>query len=667
MSGRRRRAASGTTDRRARRPLFAKTFGGRCIVRTCRAACFPHGRRIVRAAPAPAPAAGRQEASRRNRVDRLVRHLQRAGSLRRATVSQAPRRAISPACFAPPLTHAVSGRCFPARSACRCPATVARGLWSLRRATSRPWPGQSIAPVDDTPAGGGAGMVCARTCWLRPSTPPRPSTIPSPACSCRRGKTADAGARPRLAAGRARSLLRAVRGASTARHQARDREVSIGDYVLFVGRRDRGARAIDACVRLIPGVMGAAARRGEDFENCLLEYPTPPAGNSRRESPKILLSGTTAGSRPGGRPGGKLPGTTAGPAEKSSEKGPDRVPARTPAPICIGPRQLKTAFPNARPGTRTAGRNGRIFSMDIIAQLDAEQVKKLARDIPEFQPGDTVIVNVKVKKATARASSLRRRRHRPPGRRPPRASPFAKISYGEGVGASSRCIRPTSTRSRSCVAARCVAPILNTCAIVAASRRASPGGPTARRRQGGEKAARGEAVKSDQQIAGRKPAISFARRRRSPDRPGRVDGPVRRRRSLMASDLRRVSRALISVSDKTGLIDFARALVGHGVELVSTGGTRKALADAGLKGRRRLRSHRLSRNDGRRASRRCIPRCSGGLLAIRENPEHEAAMLAHNIPQIDLLVVNLYPFEATIAKNAPYEGASRTSTSAGRR
>ena len=122
----------------------------------------------------------------------------------------------------------------------------------------------------------------------------------------------------------------------------------------------------------------------------------------------------------------------------------------------------------------------------------------------------------------------------------------------------------------------------------------------------------------------------------------------------MASDLRRVSRALISVSDKTGLIDFARALVGHGVELVSTGGTRKALADAGLKvvdvsdltGFPEMMDGRV---------KTLHPKVHGGLLAIRENPEHEAAMLAHNIPQIDLLVVNLYPFEATIAKNAPYE------------
>ena len=122
----------------------------------------------------------------------------------------------------------------------------------------------------------------------------------------------------------------------------------------------------------------------------------------------------------------------------------------------------------------------------------------------------------------------------------------------------------------------------------------------------------------------------------------------------MASDLRRVSRALISVSDKTGLVDFAKALSERGVELVSTGGTRKALADAGLKvvdvsdltGFPEMMDGRV---------KTLHPKVHGGLLAIRENPEHEAAMLAHNIPQIDLLVVNLYPFEATVAKGAAYE------------
>ncbi|MGZ9410708.1 MAG: bifunctional phosphoribosylaminoimidazolecarboxamide formyltransferase/IMP cyclohydrolase, partial [Methylocystis sp.] len=117
----------------------------------------------------------------------------------------------------------------------------------------------------------------------------------------------------------------------------------------------------------------------------------------------------------------------------------------------------------------------------------------------------------------------------------------------------------------------------------------------------------------------------------------------------MPVDLRHVSRALISVSDKTGLVEFARVLATHGVELVSTGGTRKALAEAGLAVRDVADLTQFPEMmDGRLKT--LHPKVHGGLLAIRENPEHEAAMLAHDIRPIDLLVVNLYPFAATIAK-----------------
>jgi phosphoribosylaminoimidazolecarboxamide formyltransferase/IMP cyclohydrolase len=122
----------------------------------------------------------------------------------------------------------------------------------------------------------------------------------------------------------------------------------------------------------------------------------------------------------------------------------------------------------------------------------------------------------------------------------------------------------------------------------------------------------------------------------------------------MPVDQRKIARALLSVSDKTGLVDFARALAGHGVELVSTGGTRKALADAGLAVRDIADlTHFPEMMDGRLKT--LHPKVHGGLLAIRENPEHEAAMLAHDIRPIDLLVVNLYPFEATLAKGGAYE------------
>jgi phosphoribosylaminoimidazolecarboxamide formyltransferase / IMP cyclohydrolase len=122
----------------------------------------------------------------------------------------------------------------------------------------------------------------------------------------------------------------------------------------------------------------------------------------------------------------------------------------------------------------------------------------------------------------------------------------------------------------------------------------------------------------------------------------------------MPSDLKRVSRALLSVSDKTGLLDFARALHGRGIELVSTGGTSRALSDAGLPVRDVSDLTGFPEMmDGR--VKTLHPAVHGGLLASRSNPEHQAAMLAHGIPPIDLLVVNLYPFEATVAAGGTFE------------
>ncbi len=122
----------------------------------------------------------------------------------------------------------------------------------------------------------------------------------------------------------------------------------------------------------------------------------------------------------------------------------------------------------------------------------------------------------------------------------------------------------------------------------------------------------------------------------------------------MTANFRRISRALLSVSDKSGLIDFAKALAAHGIELISTGGTSKALSDAGLAVRDVSDITGFPEMmDGR--VKTLHPKVHGGLLAIRENPEHEASMLAHGIGAIDLLVVNLYPFEATIAGKAAYD------------
>src|SRR5215475_3101200 len=116
----------------------------------------------------------------------------------------------------------------------------------------------------------------------------------------------------------------------------------------------------------------------------------------------------------------------------------------------------------------------------------------------------------------------------------------------------------------------------------------------------------------------------------------------------------KIERALISVSDKTGLVDFARALAGRGVEILSTGGTARALQDAGIIVKD-VAEHTgfPEMMDGRLKT--LHPKVHGGLLAIRGNSEHARAMKAHGIAPIDLLVVNLYPFEATVDKGAGFE------------
>jgi len=107
--------------------------------------------------------------------------------------------------------------------------------------------------------------------------------------------------------------------------------------------------------------------------------------------------------------------------------------------------------------------------------------------------------------------------------------------------------------------------------------------------------------------------------------------------------------ALISVSDKTGIVEFAQALYGLGVKLVSTGGTAKLLAQQGLPVTEVAQLTAFPEMlDGR--VKTLHPNVHGGLLARRDLPEHMAALKRHGIATIDLLVVNLYPFEATVAK-----------------
>src|SRR5471030_2335060 len=117
---------------------------------------------------------------------------------------------------------------------------------------------------------------------------------------------------------------------------------------------------------------------------------------------------------------------------------------------------------------------------------------------------------------------------------------------------------------------------------------------------------------------------------------------------------RKISRALLSVSDKTGLIEFAQGLADQGVMLISTGGTAKALREAGLKVSDVSEiTHFPEMMDGR--VKTLHPNVHGGLLALRDKPDHAASMKEHGIAGIDLLVCNLYPFEATVARGADFD------------
>ena len=112
-----------------------------------------------------------------------------------------------------------------------------------------------------------------------------------------------------------------------------------------------------------------------------------------------------------------------------------------------------------------------------------------------------------------------------------------------------------------------------------------------------------------------------------------------------------IRRALLSVSDKEGLPQLGRALADRGVELVSTGGTARALREAGLEVRDVSDLTGFPEMmDGR--VKTLHPKVHGGLLALRDNEDHVASMEEHEIGAIDLVVVNLYPFEATVAKGA---------------
>ncbi len=129
----------------------------------------------------------------------------------------------------------------------------------------------------------------------------------------------------------------------------------------------------------------------------------------------------------------------------------------------------------------------------------------------------------------------------------------------------------------------------------------------------------------------------------------KVDFEVNKKEAAMSDKAVKVARALISVSDKTGITEFARALAGMGVEIISTGGTAKALQDAGIDviGIEDVTGF-PEMMDGR--VKTLHPKIHGGLLALRDNVKHTQAMADHDITGIDLVCVNLYPFEKTVAK-----------------
>ncbi|HEY0423184.1 MAG TPA: bifunctional phosphoribosylaminoimidazolecarboxamide formyltransferase/IMP cyclohydrolase, partial [Rhodopila sp.] len=120
------------------------------------------------------------------------------------------------------------------------------------------------------------------------------------------------------------------------------------------------------------------------------------------------------------------------------------------------------------------------------------------------------------------------------------------------------------------------------------------------------------------------------------------------------TDILPIRRALISVSDKSGLVPLAQALTGHGAEILSTGGSAKTLREAGVPVKE-VSEHTGFPEimDGR--VKTLVPQIHGGILGRRDVPEHMEQMRLHAIAPIDLVAVNLYPFETTVANGAAYE------------
>lgn len=114
-----------------------------------------------------------------------------------------------------------------------------------------------------------------------------------------------------------------------------------------------------------------------------------------------------------------------------------------------------------------------------------------------------------------------------------------------------------------------------------------------------------------------------------------------------------IRRALISVSDKSGIVEFAKALADRGVDILSTGGTARLLTEQGIAVKEVAQHTGFPEiMDGR--VKTLHPKVHGGLLSIRGNPTHEQACADHGIQHIDLVCVNLYPFQATVAKGEAF-------------